>query len=161
MSLFSTTDVLTEAQKSEFCSIVRFGCDRVTAGKYLGCSMQQLRSTLQHDPQFAKQLARAEATPELMHMRNLQNAAKDEKHWRASIWWLERCVPERYARRNPDSISAAQLRQVVKQLADAIAGEVSDLDDRTRLMKRLASIAGSIEGEPESFTSEIDQEFAA
>jgi len=140
---------------------MRFGCDRVTASKYLGCTLRQLRRALQQDPQFTKQLARAEATPELFHMRNLQSAAKDEKHWRISVWWLEHCAPERYAKRNPDAISAAQLRQIIKQLADAIAGEVTNQDDRTRLMKRLASIASGVESVEQIFSPDSNQEFAA
>jgi hypothetical protein len=107
--------------------------------------LRQLRSTLKQDPQFAKQLARAEATPEFSHMRNLQNAAKDEKHWRASVWWLERCAPERYARRNPAAISAVQLKQIIKELADAIAGEVGCREDRERLLTRFAVIARSMQ----------------
>jgi len=161
MSLLPTVSSLSDEQKNEFCSIVLLGCDRVTASRYLGCTLRQLQKALQQDPQFAEQLARAEATPELMHMRNLQNAAKDEKHWRISVWWLEHCAPERYARRNPDAISAAQLRQIIKQLSDAIAGEVANQDDRTRLMKRLAGIASGIESDEQIFSPESDQEFAA
>jgi len=152
---------LTEDQKREFCLIVLIGCDRETATKYLGCSLRQLQSALQQDPQFVKQLARAEATPEFIHMRNLHNAAKEEKHWRASVWWLERCAPERYARRSPDAISAAQLRQIIKQLADAIAGEVASRDDRQRLLTRLASIAQAVEGDEQVPLSDSDQEFSA
>lgn len=149
---------LGDQQKREFCLIVSIGCDRETASKYLGCTQRQLQRTLQQDSQFAKKLARAEATPEFIHMRNLHNAAKDEKHWRVSVWWLERCAPERYARRSPDAISAAQLRQIIKQLADAIAGEVSNGDDRQRLLTRLASIARNVEGDEPVFLSDTDQE---
>jgi len=136
---------LTDDQKREFCLIVLIGCDRETASNYLGCTLRQLQGALKRDPKFAKQLARAEATPEFIHMRNLHNAAKDEKHWRVSVWWLERCAPERYARRNPDAISAAQLRQIIKELADAIAGEVASQDDRQRLLTRLSKIAREVQ----------------
>lgn len=149
---------LTDDQKREFCLIVLIGCDRETASKYLGCTLRQLQGALQQDSQFAKQLARAEATPEFIHMRNLHNAAKDEKHWRVSVWWLERCAPERYARRSPDTISAAQLRQIIKQLADAIAGEVASRDDRQRLLARLASIARDVEGDEPILSSDSDHE---
>jgi len=138
--------------------IVLIGCDRETASKYLGCTLGQLQGALRQDPQFAKQLARAEATPEFIHMRNLHNAAKDEKHWRVSVWWLERCAPERYARRNPDSISAAQLRQIIKQLANAIAGEVASRDDRQRLLARLANIARDVESDEPVLSSDSAHE---
>jgi len=136
---------LTDDQKREFCLILLIGCDHETASNYLGCTLGQLQNALKQDPQFAKQLARAEATPEFIHMRNLHNAAKDEKHWRVSVWWLERCAPERYARRSPDAISAAQLRQIIKELGDAIAGEVASRDDRQRLLTRLSKIAREVQ----------------
>ena len=161
MTSLTEIQPLTDDQKREFCLIVLIGCDRETATKYLGCTQHQLQNALKQDPQFAKQLARAEATPEFIHMRNLHNAAKDEKHWRVSVWWLERCAPERYARRNPDAISAAQLRQIIKQLADAIAGEVANRDDRQRLLTRLISIAQAVEGDEQVFSSDSDQESSA
>ncbi len=145
MTSSNELQILTDDQKREFCLIVLIGCDRETACNYLGWSRSQLQNALKQDPQFAKRLARAEATPEFIHMRNLHNAAKDEKHWRVSVWWLERCAPERYARRNPDAVSAAQLRQIIKQIADAITGEVASPDDRQRLLTRLSKIAREVQ----------------
>jgi len=78
-------------------------------------------------------------------MRNLQNAAKDEKHWRASVWWLERRAPDRYARRAPDAISESQLQEFVEKLADVIVAEIASQDDRQRLLASLSRIAHEIQ----------------
>ena len=121
--------------------MISMGCDRETACNYLGKTAVELHAELQCDNAFRRQLLRAEATPEFSHMRNLYNAAKDEKHWRASVWWLERRAPERYARRAPESISAAQLRQVIEELSEAIGCEVNDPQDRGRVLARLVQIA--------------------
>ena len=51
---------------------------------------------MQHDAEFVANVRRAEASVELSHMRNVQQAAKDKKDWRASVWWLERRSPERF-----------------------------------------------------------------
>ena len=99
---------------------------------------------MQLDVGFRKQLLRAEATPEFNHMRNLYNAAKDEKHWRASVWWLERRSPERYARRAPGAITPTQLQQVIEALTGAIAGEVNNSQDRQRVLARLVQIARNL-----------------
>lgn len=135
---------ITAEQKSEFCLIVSIGCDRETACKLLNCSPAQLQGELQQDAEFSAKLLRAEATAELNHMRNLHNAAKDEKNWRVSVWWLERCAADRYARRAPESVSAKELSSIVDELAEVIALEFTDQDDRWRLLNRLAQIARSV-----------------
>lgn len=127
--------------------MISIGCDRETACNYLNMTASELRDELQQDAVFRKRILRAEATPEFNHMRNLFNAAKEEKNWRASVWWLERRSPERYARRAPDAVSAAQLRQVIEELADAIVGEVDHQKDRHRLLDRLRKIAQKMHGE--------------
>lgn len=125
--------------------MISIGCDRETACNYLGKTAEQLRQHLEHDLDFRSRLRRAEATPEFNHMRNLYNAAKEEKNWRASVWWLERRAPERYARRSPDALTTAQLRVFVEELAENIVGEVSDLNDRTRLLNRLLEITKQLQ----------------
>ncbi len=131
----------TSEQKRECCLMISMGCDRETACNYLGKTAEELRYELRHDLAFRKQLLRAEATPEFNHMRNLYKAAQDEKHWRASVWWLERRAPERYARRPPGALTAPQLRQVIEELAETIVGEVNNPQDRQRLLARLVLIA--------------------
>lgn len=121
--------------------MISIGCDRETACKYLGLTSKQLSGLLEQDPEFLKQLSKAEATSELTHMQNLRNAAKDEKHWRASVWWLERHAPERYARRAPDTLTVAQLQQIIEELVEAIVCEVTNERDRLRLLNRFEKIA--------------------
>jgi len=80
-------------------------------------------------------------------MQNLRNAARDEKHWRASVWWLERRAPERYGRRAPDAISADQLRQVIEQLAEVIVEGVASQSEREQLLDRFTEIASNVHGD--------------
>lgn len=136
---------MTDDQKRETCLIVSIGCDRETACKYLGCSLSQLRREMKQDRTFAERLLRAEATPELAHMRNLHSATKDEKNWRASVWWLERRAPERYGRRTPGAVTENQLREVIDELAEVIAGEITCPDDRLRLLRRLGAIVEALQ----------------
>jgi len=143
----TSSSQFSEEHKRECCLMISMGCDRETACNYLGKSAEQLRQQLQQDPEFRKRILRAEATPEFNHMKNLFSAAKEEKNWRASVWWLERRSPERYARRAPDAVSAAQLRQIIEELAEAIVGGVGHQEDRQRLLARLRQIAQKMQGE--------------
>jgi len=152
----SVGPALTDAQKREVCAILSVGCDRLGAAKYVGCLWEQIRSAMLEDQQFAADIRRAEAGAELTHMRNVQSAARDEKHWRASVWWLERRSPERYGRRDAGAVTPRQLERVVDLLADVVSEEVSDAQDRLHLLERLQQITDSLEqlicddGSPES-----------
>lgn len=135
----------TDEQKRECCLMVSIGCDRETACNYLGKTAEELRLEMRSDAEFRRQLLRAEATPEFNHMRNLYQAAKDAKHWRASVWWLERRAPERYARRLPDSLTTDELSRFVEELAEAILGEVNNDRDRRRLLARLIELTDNVQ----------------
>ena len=131
----------TEQEIKEFCTIVSLGCSQETACKYLGWSGARFRHELINNPVFSEKLRRAEASPEINHMRNVRNAAQDEKHWRSSVWWLERCAPQRYARRSPDVITAEQFQQAIEHLADTIVDEIQDVELRKKLLTRFSEIA--------------------
>jgi hypothetical protein len=135
---------LTEDQKREAVAIVALGCDRETAAKYVGCTVQQLGDEARRDPGFAAEVRRAEAGCELGHMRVVQQAAREQKQWRASLWWLERRAPDRYARRDAGTVTRRELGRFLHAVAGGIAAEVRDEDDRRRVLDRLALLADSI-----------------
>lgn len=132
--------IFNNDEQRECCLMMSIGCDRETTCHYMGKTVEQLRHQLEHDPDFRTRVLRAEATPEFTHLRNLYNAAKDEKNWRVSVWWLEHCAPERYGRRPPNSLTVAQLKQFMDELANLIAEEVHDPQDRTRLLTRFQQV---------------------
>lgn len=135
---------LTEEQKREALLILSIGCDRNTAAQYVGADTAAMTETIRTDLAFADALVRAEAAAEMAHMRNIQQAAKEDKNWRASVWWLERRSPDRYGKHNPEAISPAQLKKFLLALADAIAEEVCSEEDRARLLMRLQQMGGPI-----------------
>jgi hypothetical protein len=132
---------LSELEKNEMASILLLGCDRTTARNFLGLAAIALRAELGRDEDFARRLLRAEATAEIHHMRNVHHAAKDEKNWRASVWWLERRAPERFGRRDGQGMTQSQFREAVEELAKVMVQEVSSCGDRTRLVERLRQVA--------------------
>jgi hypothetical protein len=138
--IFST---LTDEQKGQIYGILSVGCDRQTAANFVGCSLAAIRQTMQRDPAFADGVCRAEAGAELNHMRNVQQAAKDEKHWRASVWWLERRAPERYGPRGPGAIQSRQLKAFIEILSGILCDEVRDAAERQRILDRLNALAAS------------------
>jgi hypothetical protein len=135
---------LSNEQQAQVCGVLSVGCDRQTAADYLGCSLADIRRAMQSDSAFAASVRRAEASVELMHMRNVQELAKDKKDWRASVWWLERRAPERFARR-AGAVTARQLKAFVALLTGAIQEDVRCDEDRARLVARLNTICVSVD----------------
>jgi hypothetical protein len=135
---------LTDEQKGRICGILSVGCDRQTAADFVGCSLGDVRRALQCDGDFLANVRRAEAGVELSHMRNVQQAAQDKKDWKASIWWLECRSPERFARRS-GTVTVPQLKAFVAILIDTLASEVSNIEDRQRVLARMRQISESVE----------------
>ena len=138
---------LTCEQQTVLCQLAAVGCDRVTARNFLGASAEALHAALKGDPAFAAKWLKAQATAEFQHMKNIFSAAKDEKHWRASVWWLERMAPERFARRGGAGPSPAQWEQMIQELADAVVASATGEVDRAALIDRLTQAAMRLSGE--------------
>lgn len=133
--------MLSPEQQRELALLAKIGCDRQTGCHYVGTTAAELLETLHAQPEFAAELLRAEATPEVAHMRIVHEAAKDVKNWRASVWWLERRAPERFARRPLPGLTADELQAAIGQLTGVIVEEIGDAALRRRVQERLAAIA--------------------
>jgi len=132
---------LDETKKREVFAILTVGGTRLMAAQYVGCHVETIRRTALRDPQFADQLRKAEVGPELTFLRNIQQASKDPKQWRASAWALERLYPDRYGRRPPNSITPEQLTEVIREMATIVVGEVPAKPFREKVLMRLSELA--------------------
>lgn len=132
--------MLNDEQKREAVLIASVGCDRETIAKYAGCGLDDLNTSLLVDKAFGKELRRAEAACELAHMRNLQQAGRDVRQWRASVWWLERRAPERYAKREAGSVGRRDLVAFLREVSSSLAAAVRHEDDRERVVAKLKSL---------------------
>jgi hypothetical protein len=135
----------TDEQKGQICGILSIGCDRQTAASVVGCLAGDIRHAMLHDSTFAESVRRAEGGAELNHMRNVQQAAKDEKNWRASVWWLERHAPERFGPRGAGVVTSRQLKAFVAILVDCLLEDIRDTQDRHRIIARMRAIADSVD----------------
>jgi len=133
---------LTEQQRRDICAILTLGCDRETAANYVNCSLMDIRRQMATDTAFAADVRRAEASSEMMHMRNVQGASREAKNWRASVWWLERRAPDRFGCRSTDAISPKRLQEFLEVLSSMVIDEVHDADDVKRLLTRIEQAAG-------------------
>jgi hypothetical protein len=138
------TTPLTDEQKARICGVLTIGCDWQTAADLVGCTFAEIRRAMQADAGFAVSVRRAEARAELAHMRTVQDAAKEAKNWRASVWWMERHAPDRYGPRGAGEITARQLKAFTALMADILAGDASSPDSRQQLLARLSQLNDSV-----------------
>ncbi len=137
--------VLTDEQKGQICGILSVGCDRETAADFVGCAIPDIGRAMQQDTAFAANVRRTEAGSELSHMRNVQQAAKEAKNWRASIWWLERHSPERFGPRGAGEVTVRQLKEFVDTLSGIFHNEIRDEEDRRRVIFRMDQAISTID----------------
>jgi hypothetical protein len=136
---------LSEQQQQQIRTILTTGCDRQTAVDYVGCTLEELRQAMQLDAAFAGIVRRAEAAAEVRHMQNVEESAKQEKNWRASVWWLERRSPERFGARGPGAMTARQLKEFNAVLTAMLVEEVQNVADRRRIVERLSQVVAQLE----------------
>jgi hypothetical protein len=131
---------LTPEQKGQVFGILSVGCDRETAANFIGCSSADIGQAMRSDPAFAATVRRTEAAAEVNHMRNVQQAAKDEKNWRASVWWLERRSPDRFGSRSAGTVTTRNLKAFLEMLSGCLNEDVQNAEDRERILNRLQQI---------------------
>ncbi len=156
MTRKSNRQALDEIKKREIVAILSVGCSRTTAARYVGCTPRTIYNTVRRDPEFAEQLRHAENRTEVEFMRNIQQAARQEKYWRAAAWVLERRNPTDYARRDPGTLTMAQAEQLVVQVATIISECIPAPRYRQILLKRLNQLSRELLG-PESQRIEPDE----
>ena len=121
---------LTAEQQGQVYGILSVGCDRETAANYIGCSLADIVRAMRQDAEFGASVRRTEAAAELSHMRTVQNAAKDEKHWRASVWWLERRSPERFGSRSAGAVTSRHLKAFLTIIGESLHNDIHNAEDR-------------------------------
>ena len=108
--------LLDEAKRRRICSILALGGTRELAAFNVGCSRATIVRTMRRDPAFAQQVWEAETDAEILFLRTLKT-----KQWRSAAWALERLFPSRYARRAADTITRAQLADLLRMLGRRLA----------------------------------------
>jgi hypothetical protein len=126
---------LTPRQKEQVLSVLRMGCRRKTAIDFAGVDVAELDAEMQRDAAFARDVLQAEAVAEIQHMSRVQSAAKDDRNWRASAWWIER---QRQDTATTDASPTLQhVVELVERLAEVIVTVLVDEELRHALLERL------------------------
>lgn len=136
--------MLDEAKRSAILAVLSVGCTQRVAARYVGCHPATIRRAARRDPAFARRLRRARQTAEVYYLDRIRRAASKEQYWRAAAWALERTLPERYARRGPDVITADEVARMLAAFAEVIVADIDNQRLRKRIVRRLGALAASL-----------------
>lgn len=116
---------MEDQTRQQLTAVLTIGADRPTAAAYCGMTLPELETEIAGSEQLTREVARAEATAELKHLRTVHAAAEDPKNWRASVWWLRSRMPDRYGRK-PDTVTNDELTEFAEQFFAAVADELDE-----------------------------------
>lgn len=140
--------LLDEIQKREILAILSVGGSRTTAAKYVRCGAATIRKAAEADEEFARQLRKAGASLEVLHLKNIETAG--QKYWRASAWLLERMYPDRYGARKAGTWSREQVRGLLDRFFEIVTAEAPALARRKRMAARLEQLAAELSEDGEA-----------
>ncbi len=128
---------IPEKKQREILALLSMGCSRMTAARYVNCTQKAIDELAQNNPDFAEKLRRAEANLEIESIKNMFNAATQEKNWRASAWVLERKSPQEFLKKKPDVIPAGLLDTLLNRIVTLLIEECPAAVQRKGLLKKL------------------------
>jgi hypothetical protein len=137
--------VLDDVKQGQIMAIVSMGCSQRTAARYVGCAPSTILYTAEHNQAFAEKLEHARSQAVVMHMKNINSAAKKAQYWRAAAWALERLNPEDYAPPHADMLSTEQVFKLLAYLSQVIVEEVPIDAYRKNIMKRLGEMTKMVD----------------
>ncbi len=115
--------------------LVRLGCSRRIAARHVGCSHSTITRTAGRDPDFSRQLLQAEAALEVEMLTAIHNAAKNERHWRAAAWLLERKNPRDYAPPPEPSLSPTDVVNLFMAVLDSLRPDLAATQIETAISR--------------------------
>lgn len=136
---------LDKVRQGQILALLSVGCSRKFAAEFVGCSRRTIWNTAKRDRNFAAEMKRAAAQAEVLHLQQI--AAAGKKDWRASAWWLERKLPERYALRKPQVMTVEQVQKALTELAQVVCEAVPTADQRNVIMARVKEVARELRAE--------------
>ena len=128
---------ISEIKQREILALLSVGCSRRTAARYVNCTQKAIDELARTNPDFAEKLRKAEANLEIESIRNMFNAAKQEKNWRASAWVLERKSPQEFLKRKPNVIPSELLDTLLSRIIALIIEACPAAVQRKDLLKKL------------------------
>ena len=118
-------------KQDQLCGLVSLGISRWQAAKHLGVHRTTLYRALRDNPVFDEQLRQAELQHELRPVRQITEQMP--KDWRAGAWLLERLLPDFWMKRQPNTVTLADMHGIFGAMIKLVMEGVSGKEDRKQV----------------------------
>jgi transposase-like protein len=112
------------------------GSSRRAAAATVGCAPSTITRAAVRDREFGRQIARAERNVEIQSLKQIREAGKLPRYWRAAAWMLERKNPDDFAARLPKTFTRVEVAAVLSNVCEMLVDEVPE-EDRRRIQAYL------------------------
>lgn len=136
---------IDKGTRDTIAAMLRIGCDLRMAAWVAGRSPAEVKAVIEEDETFLRDVQKGNSFFDYKHLLHLDEAAKDKKNWRVSMWLLERLRPERYEKQRPRTIKESQLMPLLRSMADALVDGVADEAAREALFDRVMATAEALD----------------
>jgi hypothetical protein len=109
-------EILTPDKQVIVIALLSLGFSRRTAARHVGCTHTTIARAAERHPHFAFQIADAEMRADFGALKQVREASKQDKYWRAAAWFLERRLPDEFGRRPAHSFSGDQVMAILAEV---------------------------------------------
>ncbi len=126
--------------RETFLGLLRSGMRPQSALAYLGIHPDRWQEIHAADPTLRTEMARAVATFEMIHVRNLHARIQETTDWRAIAWWLAQRFPKRYGGGGATTEVEKAVEKVLSVLDEALSAEFTSPTEVRRVANVLAKV---------------------
>ena len=126
--------------RETFLGLLRSGLWPAAALAYLGVSRDEWKAARETNAKLGRETAKAVATFEMIHVRNLHAKIQEANDWRGSAWWLAQRFPKRYGGGRQTKDVERAVDAVLTVLDEALSAEFTAPSEVGRLANALAKV---------------------
>ncbi len=131
---------LNEFSRETFLGLLRTGLRPNSALAYLGIRPDRWKEIRAADPALRTEMAKAVATFEMIHVRNLHARIQETSDWRGIAWWLAQRFPSRYGCGRQSKEVEREVEHVIGLLDEALRTEFTEPAEFGRVAHVLARL---------------------
>ena len=128
----------TDFSRETFLGLLRTGLRSNTVLAYLGVGSERWQDIREADPTLRTEMAKAVATFEMIHVRNLHARIQETSDWRGIAWWLAQRFPNRYGTGRESKQVEKAVEEVLTVLDEGLSSEFTSPAEVQRVATALA-----------------------